>query len=343
MKTIRLDGRRLKHGTLTEIRRRAVAQVQAGESPETVIRTLGMSRPCIYNWLAMYRAGGWDALDARKRGGRPRKLTGKMLAFVYQAVTGGDPRQYRFPFALWTRQMVATLIRRTYGIQLSRNSTGRLLANMGISPQKPLWRAYQQDAQRVQKWVTEDYPAIAREARKIGAEIWFGDEAGMRSDYHKGTTWARKGQTPVIRTTGARYSLNMISAVNRTGKMRFMIHAGKVASAVFGEFLDRLMAGSDKIIFLIVDGHPIHKSAGVARKVSSFNGRLRLYHLPPSSPELNPDEQVWNEVKSKRAGRQAVESFAAFKAQLLGALRHVAKRPDKVRSFFCMKDTQYAA
>lgn len=112
----KLDGRKLKHEVLTELRKRAVERVQSGESPEAVIRTMGFCRACIYNWLAMYRAGGWDALDARRRGGRPRKVTGRMLSWVYRVVTEGDPRQYKFPFALWTRNAIAILIYRRYGV-----------------------------------------------------------------------------------------------------------------------------------------------------------------------------------------------------------------------------------
>ena len=93
----KIDGRKLKHGVLTELRKRAVARVQSGESPEDVVRTMGFCRACIYNWLAMYRAGGWDAMDARKRGGRPRLLTGAMILWVYQVVVGGDPGSTNFP------------------------------------------------------------------------------------------------------------------------------------------------------------------------------------------------------------------------------------------------------
>src|SRR5512139_1731261 len=209
MKKKMMDGRKLKHEVLTELRKRAVARVQTGESPEVVVRAMGFSRACIYNWLAMYRAGGWNGLDARKRGGRPRKLDGRIIRWVYQVVVGKDPRQYKFPFALWTRNAIATLIHQRYGIRLSVNSVGRLLAQLGITPQKPLWKAYQQDPERVQKWVQEDYPAIAKEAKRLAAEIWFGDESGLRSDYHAGTTWALKGQTPVVSITGARYRWNM--------------------------------------------------------------------------------------------------------------------------------------
>lgn len=337
------DGRKLKHEVLTELRKRAVARVQSGESPEVVIRTMGFSRACIYNWLAMYRAGGWSALEARKRGGRPRKLKGGMIQWVYRMVVGKDPRQYKFPFALWTRGAIATLIHRRYGIRLSLNSVGRLLAQLGITPQKPLWRAYQQDPERVRKWVQEEYPAIAREAKQLGAEIWFGDESGLRSDYHAGTTWAPKGQTPVVSRTGARYRLNLLSVVNRRGRMRFMIEKKGLNADVVCRFLRRLMVGSTRPVFLILDGHPIHKSRKVAETVRRFKGRLRVYGLPGYSPELNPAEGVWREVKAHRVGRAGVFSFLDMKSKAVSALRHLARRPDKIRSFFRTKSTMYAS
>ena len=338
-----IDGRKLKHEVLTELRKRAVARVQSGESPEVVIRAMGFTRACIYNWLAMYRAGGWDALDARKRGGRPRKLKGNMIKWVYRMVVGSDPRQYKFPFALWTRSAIATLIYQRYGVRLSVNSVGRLLAQLGITPQKPLWKAYQQDPERVQKWVQEEYPAIAKEAKRWAAEIWFGDESGLRSDYHAGTTWARKGLTPVVSSTGARYRLNMLSAVNRRGRMRFMIEKKGLNADVVCHFLHRLMVGSTRPVFLIWDGHPIHKSGKVAETVRSYEGRLRVYLLPGYSPELNPGEGVWREVKAHRLGRAGVFTFMDMKSKALGALRHLARRPDKIRSFFRTKSTMYAS
>ena len=339
----KMDGRKLKHEVLTELRKRAVARVQSGESPEDVVRTIGFCRACIYNWLAMYRAGGWDALDARKRGGRKRKLGGPMMAWIYRVVVGGNPRQYQFPFALWTRQAIAILIYRRYKIRLSKNSVGRLLAQLGITPQKPLWRAYQQDPERVRQWVEEEYPKIARAAKRSGAEIWFGDESGLRSDYHAGTTWGMKGRTPVVRTTGARYRLNLLSAVNRLGNMRFMIEKGKLKAEVVCRFLDRLMEGSLQPIFLVLDGHPMHKSRKLAAKVRSYKGRLRLYRLPPYSPELNPSEEVWREVKSHRVGRAGVFSFANMKLEAQSAMHHLAHRPDKIQAFFHTKSTSYAA
>jgi len=266
-----------------------------------------------------------------------------MIQWVYQTVVGKDPRQYQFPFALWTRHAIGSLIYKRYGIRLSANSVGRLLAQLGITAQKPLWKAYQQDPERVRKWVQEDYPAIEKEARQMKAEIWFADESGLRSDYHAGTTWGVKGQTPVVRSTGARYRLNMISAVNRRGRMRFMIEKKGVNADVICRFLDRLMVGSKTPVFLIWDGHPVHKSKKVTEKVKSYDGKLRLYLLPGYSPELNPGEGVWREVKSHRLGRAGIFSFADMMSMALGALRSLLKRPDIIRGFFHTPSTLYAS
>ena len=128
---------------------------------------------------------------------------------LYTLITGADPRQMEFEFALWIREMVRTLIRPEFQVSLSAVSVGRLLRTLGLSPQRPLWRAWQADPEAVQRWRDEQFPAIRAEAKKAGATVYFAGEAGIRSDYHAGTTWAPVGETPVVKATGARHSLNI--------------------------------------------------------------------------------------------------------------------------------------
>ena len=258
---------------MAEIRKRAVLRVEAGESPELVISTLGFSRSCIYDWLAKYREGGLEALAPKAIPGRPRKLNGPQLQWLCRTLIEKNPLQLRFEFALWTRAMIRELIGEQFGVRLSEVSVGRLLHKLGFSPQKPLYRAYQQNPEAVQRWLQDEYPAIRRQAELEGALIYFGDEAAMRSDFHRGTTWAPVGQTPVVKATGDRFSLNLISAISAQGLMRFMTIEGKLNGEKFVEFLRRLLHNSQRPIFLIVDGHPAHRAAVVKRFLASSQGR----------------------------------------------------------------------
>ena len=238
------DARKLDHASLEALRIRAVRSVQDGESPEDVARILRVTPRAMYRWLALYRRGGWNALKAKPLAGRPPKLDGDMLKWLYKTVTQKNPLQFRFQFALWTRDMVAELIERKYGIRLARNSVGRLLAQLGITPQKPLYRAMERDETPVQTWLKTEYPKIKKMAHAQGANIYFGDAAHIRSDHHAGRTWGKKGETPVVATTGARHAMSLISAITSKGRMRFMVKAtGGVNADVFIEFIKRLLVG----------------------------------------------------------------------------------------------------
>ena len=337
------DARKLDHKGLTQLRQRAIQAVRNGESPEIVARVLGVSRAAIYNWLAKYRQGGMGQLDARKRGGRPPKLDGAALRYIYDTVTMKNPMQLKFPFALWTSAMVAKLIYDKYGIDLSRSSVSRLLNQMGLSAQRPLWRAYQQDPEKVDQWLNDQFPKIKALAKRNKADIYFSDEAGVRSDYHSGTTWSKRGQTPVVTTTGARFGLNLISAISPRGQMRFMVTKSSVNASVFIEFLKRLIHNADKPIYLIVDGHPAHKAKKVKAFVESVKERLQLFYLPGYSPELNPDELVWNNLKNHGIGRKVIETKAQMKKSVLSHMKHIQKSPGLICSFFQTKTTRYAA
>lgn len=336
------DGRKIDPKAMDEIRTRAVQRVQDGESPEDVIRALGFARACIYNWLARYRAGGWHALRSGKGTGRPKKLTGAQISWIYSTIRDKNPLQLKFPFALWTRAMVVEVIRKRFGINLSESSVGRLLRQLGFSCQKPLYRAYQQSPEAVTQWKKTVFPQIKKRAKKLGATIYFQDESGIRSDFHAGKTWAVKGQTPVVRATGARFGLNIMGAISTRGQLRFMVVEGTIRAEQVCEFLRRLMHNADHPVFLIWDGHPTHRSRKVKRCIASFDGKLEVYALPSYSPELNPAEQVWNHVKSHGVGRKTVTGPDQLKSAVISHLRTLQKLPVLIYSFFRHPDCVYA-
>jgi transposase len=337
------DGRKLDHKTLEEIRIRAVQRVQAGESPEMVIATLGFTRSCIYEWLARYRAGGWNGLKAKTLAGRPKKISARQMEWLWKTITQSNPLQHRFEFALWTRQMVRILLWEEFRLKLSLASVSRLLAQLGLTCQRPLFRALEQNPQRVKSWLNSEYPAIKKLALEEGGTIYFGDESGVRGDYHAGTTWGARGKTPVVPTSGSRVSVNMLSAITAKGEMRFMATTGRVNAPRFVEFLKRLLTKAAGPIFLILDGHPVHRSRVVSAFVKSTAGRLRIFLLPGYSPELNPDEQVWNHVKNRGIGRASIPSRDDLHRRVTRRLHSLQRQPRLVQSFFQLPDTRYAA
>lgn len=336
-----MDGRKLSHAALEEIRIRAVKCVEAGESPEVVIEALGFHRSAIYKWIALYREGGIEALKGRKAAGPSPKLDGKQLRHLYVIITSNNPLQLGFEFALWTRAMIREVIRDQFGVRLSDVSVGRLLRKLGLSPQRPLRKAYQRDEEKVEAWRKTACPEIQKLAKKDGATIYFGDEASVRSDTHSGTSWAPTDETPVIETTGARFSINMVSAVSAKGLLRFMTFQGRMNGDRFIEFLKRLTYRATAPIFLILNGHPVHKSKRVKDYVASTNGGLRLFILPPYSPHLNPDEWVWNWLKRHKIGKARVSGPGQVRTLVDRYLRRLQKLPVLIRGFFADHNLTY--
>jgi transposase len=335
------DGRQLPRKAKEQLRVAAVKRVEAGESPELVAAGLGINRRTIYRWIEAFHYGGESALKAKPIPGAPPKLDAKQMARLARIVYTKNPLQLNFEFALWTLAMIRVLIRREFAVSLSEVSVGRLMRRLGFSPQRPLYRAWQQDPALVERWRAEDYPKIAARAKCEGALIFFADESGIRSDHHAGTTWAPVGQTPVVKATGARYGLNMLSAVNALGHFRFMTVEGRVNASVFRDFLKRLITGMERKIFLIVDGHPAHKARLVSRFVADNADAIELFFLPPYAPELNPDELAWPHIKT-RIAKATTQTKDELKAMVERVMHRLQKMPEIVAGFFHAPTCAYA-
>ncbi len=335
------DGRAIDHISLQVMRQQAVKAVMGGQSATNVAAAMGVNIRTVFRWLSDFACGGQNALLAKTISGRPPKVTSEELRWIAETVRDKSPWQMKFEFGLWTLSLIGEVIYRQFGKRLTKPSVGRIMRILGFTPQKPLDRAWQQDPVLVEKWQAEEFPALQAEAKQAGAVIYFADEAGVRSDFHAGTTWAPCGKTPIVKATGRRFGLNLISAVSARGDFRFMVHEESVTAKVFREFLRRLMQGAQQPIILVVDGHPIHKAKLVKDYVAEQDGRLKLVYLPPYSPQLNPDEQVWGYVKP-RVAKQLPENKIELKRLVVGALRHLQKLPDLVKSFFHHPECRYA-
>lgn len=335
------DGRELSHEVLEFIRMEAVRRVHAGEKPSEVIASYGLCRTSIYLWLRQARKSGTDALKSSKHPGPKRKLTDKQKQLVRVWICGKDPRQYGFDFGLWTRKIIQEMILRKMGVSLCLSSVGNMLEELGISPQKPLRRAYERDPKAIEKWKNEHYPALKKRARSIGADIFFLDEAGVRSDAPLQRTWSAKGQTPVVKTSGQRQSVQAISAVNELGAFWYDVYTGRFNATRFVGFLKAFLSRRRRPVFLVLDGHPAHRAKMVGKYVEQLAGKLELHFLPGYAPELNPDEYVWNNLRQHGTSKTPLRKDESLRERVIFDLESIQGDRHLVRSFFYAPDVLY--
>jgi len=339
-----IDGRTLDHKTLAHLRTQAVRRiVEDGEVPSEVMKSYGLCRTTIYPWLREFKDKGWEALAESISQGREPKLTDPQRQRVKRWILGKDPRQYGFDFGLWSRRIVQQLIQEKMGVSLCLTSVGKLLASLDITPQMPLRRAYERDPKRVKHWLEEEYPKLKKRAKKLGAKIFFLDEAGFQSDPPLGRTYGLKGKTPVVTTSGQRQSINVISAVNARGEFWAATYDGKLNAESFILFLQNFMKGRTGKVFLIVDGHPSHTAKAVERYRESLGGRLEIHRLPAYAPDLNPDEFVWSHMKKNGVSKKPLKQNEALRDRVEEDLLKIKADRAMVRSFFRADSVAYAS
>jgi transposase len=340
---MKTDGRVHSHENLEFIRKNAVSRILAGESVAKVMETFGMHRTSAYPWLRREKKLGMQSLKSTKSLGPKRLLNDKQRAKVRCWICGKDPRQYGIDFGLWTRAIVKELILQRFGIEISISSVGVLLADLNITPQKPLQRAYQRDPVAITEWKTKVYPSIKRSCKTAGGSIFFLDEAGFSTDDTKGRTWSEKGKTPIATIDGRRQRINVISAVSANGSFWSKVYNGRLESDLFIDFLVDLMKRQKGPIYLILDSLPLHKSKSVMEFVDANSHMIKLYFLPTYAPELNPDELVWNYMKGRGTVKRPLRYKESLKKRVTADLRSIQRNRKLVRSFFQGPDVFYAA
>jgi transposase len=338
------DARSLSVEAQEALRRRVVDAVRRGLSQTEAARVFQVARGTVNRWVRAAEAGTVRALRARPRGRPPGTQVGAAVAArVVRLIVGRCPDQLRLPFTLWTREAVQQLLAAQFGVEVSVWTVGRYLKAWGLTPQKPLTRAYERDEAAVRRWLEAVYPAIRTEAAALGAEIHWGDEMGLRSDQHSGRTYGRRGQTPVVPATGQRFRCNVISTLTNRGRLAFMVFRDGFTAPVFLRFLRRLVRLVRRPVFLIVDGHPVHRAKRVGRWLAAHRAELRLFFLPGYSPDLNPDEFLNHDVKANAVGRQRAHDLGELLGNVRSYLRITQRHPAIVRRYFQAPSVRYAA
>lgn len=343
---MKIDARTLSTHHQEDKRYLALRLCGKGHTQAEVGELLGVHRDTVGKWVRKARAHGEAVLQAKRRGrrqGAGRTLEAQEEARIRQRLIDKRPDQLKMAFALWTRAAVRQLILDEWGVDMPIRTVGEYLKRWGMTPQKPLKRAYEQNPKAVQRWLDETYPTIQAQARGEEAEIYWGDETGLRSDSQHGRGYAPKGKTPVVCLNAKRASLNMISAITNQGKVRFQLYEGTMDAKRLIGFLKRLIKDAGRKVYLILDNLRVHHAKRVKQWVAEHEAHIALFYLPAYSPELNPDEYLNGDLKAGVHSGSPARSAQQLKTKTLGHMRKLQKTPSRVAAYFRHEKIRYAA
>lgn len=340
------DARACSDEVLEALRVRAVHAHQAGYTQTTIAAILGVRQETVSHWCTAYQRAGTAGLPGPRTGrpvGSGRRLSPAQEDELQDLLLNQQPTALGIPSSLWTRAAIRDLIQQRWGVLLPLRTVGAYLWRWGFTPQRPLRHSYRQDPEAVRRWLTEEYPKIKARAKREGAEIQWGDELGVEADRSPQRGYAPRGQTPARAVTGAHVHANVVSTITNQGKLRFRVYTQTMTGALFVTFLEQLVAGARRKIFLIVDRLPAHMATAVTDWVAQHTERLELFYLPVQAPELNPDEYLNNEVK----GTVNESGLARTRPELVGKLERLLQRlaavPRQVARLFQHPQVTYAA
>jgi transposase len=280
-----------------EIRVRAVRAVTDGMSVAEVARAYQTDRSTIHRWVRRYSDGGEQELCRRPSTGRPRKLawlTEKKLKRIVLAPAS----RFGFETDLWTVARLHSVLIHKFQDSISEDTAWRRLREAGLTWQTPE-RAYAEaDPVKRLQWLNETLPEIRRTVAEYRAILYCQDESSISLTPFLGKTWAVRGKPRKVVVTGGRASVAAMSAISPKGHLVFRLHDKRIASAEVIDFLDQLLNHHPRRhLVVVMDQAPPHTSK-LTQGFINGQRRLHVFHLPPYSPDWNPDEKVWNHLKN---------------------------------------------
>jgi transposase len=329
-----------------QIRKSIIRLSKNGKENGEIAEILDISLRHVQNTKKQYADGGIAAIKPKTRGrrkGDKRTLTPEQEREIKTLIVDKNPEQMKLPGCMWTRENIRDLIKRKYKIAMPLSTLGYYLQRWGFSVQRPTKRAYKQDEKKVDAWLNEEFPGISERAETENAEIFFGDETGIQNtaNYVKG--YAPIGQTPIVRNEAKKMKINMLSAISKRGKLRFILYKDNMNSDKLIDFMRRLVRDTTKKVFLILDNLRVHHSKKVQNWVKKHKDEIEIFFLPPYAPEYNPDELLNSDLKRGVGNRAMPRSEKDLEHNVRSHMKRLQINPEKIRSFFKEALTAYAA
>ena len=340
------DSRALSDDVMQALRLRALHARELGFTEEQIADILGLTRETISRWWTAYRHGGLDAIP-QARTGRPegsgRTLTPDQERHLQHLLDAHNPQDLGIAAPLWTRGAIAELIQKECHVAMPLRTVGLYLKRWGYAPKRPRRKAAKQVPAEVREWLEQTYPAVAARAEKEGADIWWEDETGLDADEYRGQGYARRGQTPEKEVSGDRRRINVVSAITADGDVQFQTYRGTMTAAVFLAFLVALVAATPRKMVLVVDRLRAHLTPEVMDWLADHQRQITLVVLPRYAPELNVEEYLNNDLKGQVNAPGLPSGVEKLRANVEGVLEKLKGMPERVMSYFCHPDVQYAS
>jgi transposase len=341
----KIDGRRLKQEVQQALRDQVVRLRRQGKMNKDIAEFLGISAPHASAIWQKYARGGKKEILLGKRGrrhGQKRALTDEQERETQKLIVDKTPDQLKFPFALWTREAVRQLIRRRYGVDMPVRTVGLYLERWGFTPQKPVRLAREQNPEAVDRWLKTEYPKVAAMAKKEKAEIFWGDETGVQNEANRIRGYGLRGKTPVLRVRAKKAHISMVSAITNEGKVRFMVYREAMTQAKLITFMGRLVRDAGRKVYLILDNLKVHHGKKVVDWLEARKDEIIVFYLPSYSPEMNPDEYLNNDLKTRVHSGALADTEPVLKHKTQSFMRMLVRRPRRVKSYFRHPMVAYA-
>lgn len=328
------DGRSISRETLENYRFQAIKLRKKGWKVKKIAEAFDLNEKSVSRWFVKVNKFGEKSLKSTKAKGNAPKLSEQEIFQIIEWLKE-DARVFKFPTPLWTCKQVQYMIKSNLKKSISIPSLWEVLRKLKLSPQKPRKIALEKNQRLANKWLKEEWPKIKAIVRRKQAMLYFQDEAGVSLIPFMRTTWAPKGETPVVKVTGKKGGICVSSAISPAGKMVFRIEKGRMTSETYIDFLAKIILQHPRRkIVVISDNAPIHKSKAVQSFVLSNKRRILLFNIPAYSPELNPDEHVWCYLKSYELVAHQAQNKEELKRVVNNKMNKIAGKKNLIHSFF---------
>lgn len=302
-----------------------------GHGVALVAERLGLCKQTIYNWLAAFVLKRWASLRPRTSPGRPAKLSAAHKQRLGELLDAG-PEAAGYATGCWNTALIQDLIWREFGQLYNVHYLSELLGKLGFSYQKARFVSDHLDASARQHWLSVTWPTIVATAKARGALLLFADEASFAQWGSLGYTWARRGHQPLVKTCGKRKGYKVLGMIEYfTGRLFYHGQSERFTAARYCAFLATLLTSSDQPLIVVQDGARYHTAKETVAFVAQHAARLNVYQLPCYSPDYNPIEHLWRNVKRDKTHNRYFPTFETLIAAVEEGLTDFLDHPAEVK------------